>query len=474
MSKKAKTGAVHATSSRDGVLPVPPVADGARMAADDRRATGRERLAVVIARRIESDLRAQGWPPGHVIGSQDDLIRRYECSRAVLREAVRLLEHQQVATMRRGPGGGLVVNSSSGTVVSEVITAYLEFTDVSALELLEARLPLELLAARLAAERLDEAGIEHLRQFLEYERGPDSHRYELHVLLGELSRNPILAAMVRALNQVGMERLHKSTSIPDEVEAEAAVSHEAVLLALMAADGASAQYHLRSHLEHARDFMLRATAPGRGAAHIDDLAWFPAVKAPERLARQIKVDIRANGLRDGDVLGTEAEIQHRYGVGRSTYREAVRILETYGIAESRFGGRGLTVREPNPSETVAVVARHLRSLRPSRRDIRELAVGVMRTCVPLAIHRDPSRVEQLRDVEVRGGLASERCWDFQSAIAEMSGNRALHLVTLVLGHMDDESSTADHVDSHRSVLEAMADGDAELASHRVAHHLRES
>lgn len=45
---------------------------------------------------------------GQSLGPEAELLDRYQVSRAVFREAVRILEHQQIARTRRGPGGGLV------------------------------------------------------------------------------------------------------------------------------------------------------------------------------------------------------------------------------------------------------------------------------------------------------------------------------------------------------------------------------
>ena len=63
-----------------------------------------------VARAILQDIVADDLPPGYLLGSQTALIERYGASRAVFREALRLLEHHQIATMRRGPGGGLFVS----------------------------------------------------------------------------------------------------------------------------------------------------------------------------------------------------------------------------------------------------------------------------------------------------------------------------------------------------------------------------
>ena len=55
-----------------------------------------------VADRIVGDVMAMGWPAGEVLGCEADLLGRYRVSRAVFREAVRLIEHKQVA--RTGAG----------------------------------------------------------------------------------------------------------------------------------------------------------------------------------------------------------------------------------------------------------------------------------------------------------------------------------------------------------------------------------
>ena len=62
---------------------------------------------------------------GEVFGSEVALLERYRVSRAVLREAVRLLEYHAVATTRRGPGGGLVVAEPQAQASIDTIALYL-------------------------------------------------------------------------------------------------------------------------------------------------------------------------------------------------------------------------------------------------------------------------------------------------------------------------------------------------------------
>src|SRR5271154_7418735 len=98
------------TSTRD--VPRPGVDSNAKRAAK-------------VADLIIEDVMALGWPVGEVLGSETDLLERYQVSRAVFREAVRLVEHQQVARTRRGPGGGLVVTEPTVDAVIDAVVLYL-------------------------------------------------------------------------------------------------------------------------------------------------------------------------------------------------------------------------------------------------------------------------------------------------------------------------------------------------------------
>src|ERR1700728_1956646 len=123
--------------------------------------------AAKVADLIVEDVMALGWPVGQVLGSETDLLERYQVSRAVFREAVRLVEHQQVARTRRGPGGGLVITEPTVGAVIDAVVLYLHRSDSRLDELFEARIVLEEMACPLASERTDENDLAELRRFVE-------------------------------------------------------------------------------------------------------------------------------------------------------------------------------------------------------------------------------------------------------------------------------------------------------------------
>src|SRR5580700_9371677 len=85
------------------------------------------KLAEKLASDIEREILAAGWPVGAIIGSEKELLDKHGVSRAVLREAIRLLEHHMVATTRSGPGGGLIVTAPDPDVVTGSVALFLEY-----------------------------------------------------------------------------------------------------------------------------------------------------------------------------------------------------------------------------------------------------------------------------------------------------------------------------------------------------------
>jgi hypothetical protein len=77
-------------------------------------------------------------------------------------------------------------------------------------------------------------------------------------------------------------------------------------------------------------------------------------KKPEAVARAIAQMIADRGLREGERLGVETELMADCDISRRVFREAVRILERFGIVESgrgKFGG--LMVGKPQREALLA-------------------------------------------------------------------------------------------------------------------------
>lgn len=210
---------------------------------------GRTKLAEIVAARIEGDIIARGWPVGEVIGSEADLLTKYQVSRAVLREALRIVEDHFVATMRRGPGGGLMVTEPDVKAIAQAVTLHLEYQRIEPFHVQEARTLLELSCIRLAVQRLTDADAEELRQELDLDRTRPSRPQNFHVWIAQRTGNPALALFVSVLGLLMRDYMTVDESdrrVTDELNS----SHREIAVALMERDGDKAEDLLLKHLEH--------------------------------------------------------------------------------------------------------------------------------------------------------------------------------------------------------------------------------
>ena len=133
------------------------------------------KLGGLIAMDILADIVDQGWPVGELLGSEARLMQQHEASRAVVREAIRLLEFHQVVSTRRGPGGGVFVAAPSIDAVAQAMAVHLDFQGIDRQQLFEVRCALELATVQMAATSFDVRRIEQLNDALTTERKA-SHR----------------------------------------------------------------------------------------------------------------------------------------------------------------------------------------------------------------------------------------------------------------------------------------------------------
>jgi DNA-binding FadR family transcriptional regulator len=455
-----------------------------------------------IARRIEADIIRRGWPIGESLGSEQALQQRYRVSRSVLREAVRLVEHHQVARMRRGPNGGLRVCEPDAGPATHAIIIYLEYRGTTIGDLLAARLLLEPLAASLAAQRIDEGGIDRLRAVLRAEQDrtsdPMAPSDEFHTALAEQSKNPVLQLFIDILMRLTVRYAEDSRldSADDALEAIELRhrDHSAIVAAVTAGDPARAMTLSERHAESVTAWLQDHHNPtGRRRKRRELDREGPHGKLAEVLAAAIRDDIASSGWQVGEVFGTEVALLERYRVSRSVLREAVRLLEYHAIAAMRRGpGGGLVVAEPQAQASIDTIALYLQYRQPRREDlslIREaieidnVAEVVSRRDaaeVRAFVDRHRSMVEEVGDDPREAGVEE---FLFHAGLATLAGNAVLDLFLRILVELlrrrwastDQPIPThGDLVDvrhAHRRIIEAITQGDDSLARYRIRRHL---
>lgn len=452
-----------------------------------------------VAEQIVADVIELGWPVGQVLGSEAELLERYGISRAVLREAVRLVEHQHVARMRRGPGGGLVVDEPDIQAVIVAVILYLLRVGTTLGEIIDTRLVLEELVAEGAARRATEDSIESIRQVLREEASGDwAHDRLLHATLASLTDNPVLELFVDILGRIGDFFELDTEVLSPALQREAQKAHEQIAQAVLANDPGLARERMRRHLA------AEAALIGKHGAVVQPLPAAAALREPasdkrgEAVARSIFGGILRSGQQPGDFVGSEASLMAEHTASRAVLREAVRILGYHQIAAMRRGpGGGLFVTAADPSAVTDIVAIYLRRHGVTPEHIVELLSGLELAVVERVSHnlagRDGERVaaplrEYVSGQVGDGGADTGLAW--HAMLASLTGNSALellHRVVMRLGWLFfsriSQSDPAlrrraqpDFIDPvHHGITEALLAGDQELAmmrmrAHRVAPH----
>ncbi len=219
-------------------------------------ASAQRKGAEAVARDITQTIVTEGLQPGELVGTEPELIEREGVSRALLREAVRLLEHHQIARMRRGPGGGLFVVAPNTNAVTEVAAIYLARRGMQLPELAEMRTGVEVAIAGLAAQRIDDEGATGLDEALAHEEhATEAERVEavhdLHAAVAAAAHNRVLQLV--ALVLIRLSRLHQierlAPKAQKQIRAEVLRTHKGIAAAVEAGDEDLARHRMRRHLE---------------------------------------------------------------------------------------------------------------------------------------------------------------------------------------------------------------------------------
>jgi DNA-binding FadR family transcriptional regulator len=268
MTAVRRTSPVHTGPT---VRPMRALASTARAL---RNGNDPRKLGEILAERIENEIVSSGWQVGEVLGSEAELIQQYGVSRAVFREAMRIVDHHGVAEMRRGPGGGLVVAQPDLGAVVRAVVLHLEFQGIQPKQVHEARVAIELECARLAAERITTDGVLRVREFLRAEEQRirttrragrpkgDLPSHDFHLLLADLTGNPAMRLFVQMITRVLGDLTPRARSLP-AVASTVHAAHAKIAEAVVAGDADTARRRMARHLGSVMEYFDTGGVPTR-------------------------------------------------------------------------------------------------------------------------------------------------------------------------------------------------------------------
>lgn len=214
-----------------------------------------------IADSIREDILDQRLVPGDRLPVETDLAERFGVSRSTVREALRELASQNIVETTRGATGGTFVVVPTRESLTRSLTIGIEMmassTDLTVVEMLEAREILEIPAARLASERGRDEQFDAINDHIESRKVAESEGRELianwnfHVLVVKAANNPLLELMSQPIFHVLQTRfaqVRAATGFRTQVETD----HREIAQAVLARDAQAASQLMRDHLERLR------------------------------------------------------------------------------------------------------------------------------------------------------------------------------------------------------------------------------
>jgi GntR family transcriptional regulator, transcriptional repressor for pyruvate dehydrogenase complex len=248
-----------------------------------------ELIATLYRRQIvRGELR-----PGDTLPSEQQLMGQFGVSRPTLREAFRILEAEDLISVKRGSRGGARVTQPSLSVAARYVGLLLQVQGTTIADVYEARMVLEPACARLLARRRTKQDLADLNACIEELRGAveagqpetsqlrapepalwSSRAARFHELIMQRSGSKTLAVQGGVLQDIVATHLAIALSRDRAGDDELANfrrnvrSYEKLVALVDKRDGTGAERHWRAHMEAAGQRLLREDLQSRSVVDL--------------------------------------------------------------------------------------------------------------------------------------------------------------------------------------------------------------
>ena len=247
-----------------------------------------ELIATMYRRQIvRGELR-----PGDTLPSEQQLMEQFGVSRPTLREAFRILEAEDLISVKRGSRGGARVTQPSLSVAARYVGLLLQVQGTTIADVYEARMVLEPACARLLARRRTKQDLADLTACIEELRAAQAGRpgtaqldapepalwsrqaARFHELIMQRSGSKTLAVQGGVLQDIVATHLTLALSRDRAKDDELANfrrnvrSYEKLVALVEERDETGAEQHWRAHMEAAGQRLLREDLQSRSVVDL--------------------------------------------------------------------------------------------------------------------------------------------------------------------------------------------------------------
>jgi DNA-binding FadR family transcriptional regulator len=217
-----------------------------------------------------------------------------------------------------------------------------------------------------------------------------------------------------------------------------------------------------------------------------------AKKVGEDAARRLAELIFNQQVPSGTALPPERELAETLGIGRGTMREALRILQIFGLLDSKTGRYGgPVVSRPDADDLSVALTLSLKANGATMLDVLDARAAIEPRLASLAAERvTPHQVTQMREsvAAMREKGVADREFQllatrFHDMVADAAGSRVLSLLAAGLHSIAGGDSVGiaygprqirGTADAHERIINAIEARDPELAAQLWQQHLGEA
>lgn len=218
-------------------------------------------LAGELRERILNGDLAEGAP----LPAERELVKQTQMSRATVREALRILEVQNLVRVKPGRSGGAFVQRPSTTSMANSVSMLIRGRRIKLVDLMETRKALEPFCAELAARNrtdADLAVLDRANTAIE-DRHADVEQFlranlDWHVAVALSSHNELLIGFMMALSQALYTGTANEPFIDNSVRELTGQAHRAITLAIRDGDATAAARRMRRHVHSYADALAES------------------------------------------------------------------------------------------------------------------------------------------------------------------------------------------------------------------------
>ena len=209
----------------------------------------------VLARELRERILSGELAEGTALPAERELVKQTQMSRATVREALRILEVQNLVRVRAGRAGGAFVQRPTSKSMASSVTMLIRGSKIKLADLMETREALEPFCAELAARKRTDDDLAVLDRANKDIANPDADltaflqaNLDWHIGVAAASHNELLIGFMIALSHAIYTGTENAAFVDDDVRAVTARAHRSITNAIRSKDADAAGRRMRRHV----------------------------------------------------------------------------------------------------------------------------------------------------------------------------------------------------------------------------------